>query len=97
VSGPRFVAVYRWVIDPAQAAAFELWWREGTDALKAYGSFGSTLARESVGHYVGIALWPDQTTRDAAFAARAGAPGAPGLLAFEAVSAAALVDLRWAI
>jgi hypothetical protein len=98
VSGePRFVAVYRWVVHPAQAAAFERWWREGTDALKAHGSFGSTLAREGEGCYVGIALWPSAHARAAAFAARADAAPAPGVIEFVELSAAHLVDLRWSL
>jgi heme-degrading monooxygenase HmoA len=94
---PRFVAVYRWVVDPEQAAAFERWWREGTDALKAHGSFGSTLAREGEGHYIGIALWPSAAARGAAFAARADAAPAPGLIEFAELSGADLVDLRWSL
>ncbi len=95
MSGPGFLAAYRWTVAPGQETAFEAWWREGTDALKAHGSFGSTLVREPDGRYLGIALWPDSESRAAAFAARAGLPVAPGLIVFDDVGGGTIVDLRW--
>ncbi len=92
---PGFLAVYRWTVEEEHCAAFEIWWRDGTDALKAHGSFGSNLAREDDGRYLGVALWPDAETRSAAFAARAGAAGASGVTAFEDVGSGTIVDMRW--
>ncbi len=95
MSGPGFLAIYRWTVAAEQEDAFEAWWREGTDALKAHGSFGSSLVREADGRYLGVALWPDAEARAAAFAARAGAASAPGLLAFEDVGSGTIIDMRW--
>jgi heme-degrading monooxygenase HmoA len=95
VSAPGFLAIYRWTVEPGQEAAFEEWWREGTDHLKAYASFGSTLVSEVEGRYLGVALWPDAETRAAGFAARVGAAGAPGVAAFEDVGSGTIIDMRW--
>jgi heme-degrading monooxygenase HmoA len=95
VTTPGFLAIYRWTVEPGQEAAFEDWWRNGTDELKAHGSFGSTLGREADGRYLGIALWPNAESRTAAFAARSGSAAAPGLIAFDDLASGAIVDLRW--
>jgi hypothetical protein len=97
MTSPGFVAVYRWHVSPELSLAFEQWWRDGTDALKQSGSFGSTLGQDDDGAYIGIAVWPDDQTRRRAFAERADTSPAPGVIRFEELTAGKILDLRWSI
>jgi hypothetical protein len=69
MSGKGFVAVYRWRVEPEHREAFESRWREVTARLRAHGGLGSLLGRSRDGEFVAVALWPDSTARETAFAA----------------------------
>lgn len=79
-----FVVIYKWTIDPAYEAEFRDRWREATLRLRSEnGGLGSCLTRNEAGDFVGIALWPNEAAREAAFAGRPPGEPRPGLIAFE--------------
>jgi hypothetical protein len=59
---------FEWQIKPGQHDVFVKAWAEVTEQLKAHGSFGSCLFTKQDGTICALARWPDQSTRDAAFA-----------------------------
>jgi hypothetical protein len=67
VSGPGFVAIYRWHITPEAEAGFRERWHAATLRLRALGGLGSALTKSDTGEWVGIALWPSAEARQAAF------------------------------
>lgn len=57
------VVLYRWRRLPGRDADFIAAWREVTEVLLGYGSFGSRLHRGDDGLWYGDAQWPDEATR----------------------------------
>jgi hypothetical protein len=68
-SGPGLVVLYRWRLHPGAEASFiEAWSRITESLLSQGGSQGSRLHRGSDGLWYGYAQWPDDATRQRAFA-----------------------------
>ena len=65
---PGLIVLYRWRLVPGREAEFADAWRSATEALLAYGSLGSRLHRGDDGLWYGYAQWPDEDTRERAFA-----------------------------
>jgi hypothetical protein len=63
-----FATYFEWKVKPSREEAFVQAWTEGTKALRMEGSLGSSLFKGKAGHFHAFARWPDQATRDAAFA-----------------------------
>ena len=68
MSGPGIIALYRWRLHAGHEDAFVAAWSNVTRALRARGSLGSRLHRGPDGLWYGYAQWPDEATRQAAFA-----------------------------
>jgi hypothetical protein len=66
--GPGLVVLYRWRLRPGSEASFTEAWSRGTASYRGQGSFGSRLHRGSDGLWYGYAQWPDDNTRQRAFA-----------------------------
>jgi hypothetical protein len=62
------VALYRWRLHAGHEEAFSRAWSNVTAALRQRGSLGSRLHRGPEGIWYGYAQWPDEATRQAAFA-----------------------------
>jgi len=61
--------LYRWRLHPGAEASFTEAWSRVTESLRAHaGSLGSRLHRGSDGHWYGYAQWPNEETRQRAFA-----------------------------
>jgi quinol monooxygenase YgiN len=68
-SGPGLVVLYRWRLHPGAEASFTAAWSRVTASLRRdAGSLGSRLHRGSDGLWYGYAQWPDEATRQRAFA-----------------------------
>src|SRR3569623_1468688 len=66
-----FVAVYWWRVHPGKEEQFRAAWRRGTELIAArYGGLGSRLHRTGDRRFVGVAEWPDEATRRAAYDAK---------------------------
>jgi len=64
-----FVVLYRWRLHPGSEASFVEAWSRMTERLRtSAGSLGSRLHRGSDGLYYAYAQWPDDETRQRAFA-----------------------------
>jgi hypothetical protein len=63
-----FATYFEWKVKPGHEEVFVQTWTAGTEALQLEGSFGSSLFKGKAGHFHAFARWPDQATRDAAFA-----------------------------
>jgi hypothetical protein len=59
-----FAIYFEWQVKAGAELEFERLWSAGTEALRAEGSFGSTLFSSGAGRYHGFARWPDRATRD---------------------------------
>lgn len=81
------IALYRWRLHPGQEAAFVDAWAQVTRALRERGSWGSRLHRGDDGLWYGYAQWPDDATRQAAFAVQD-----PTLTAAQATMQAAIAE-----
>ena len=67
--GPGLVVLYRWRLHPGLEASFIEAWSRVTELLRSRGgSLGSRLHRGSDGIWYGYAQWPDDETRQRAFA-----------------------------
>ena len=67
--GPGFVVLYRWRLHPGSEASFVAAWSRITERLRASaGSLGSRLHRGGDGLWYAYAQWPDDETRQRAFA-----------------------------
>ena len=73
---PGLIALYRWRLYPGREDAFVQAWSNVTQALRGRGSLGSRLHRGPDDVWYGYAQWPDDATRQAAFAADDPALGA---------------------
>jgi len=68
-SGPGLVVLYRWRLHPGSEASFIAAWSRITESLRTHaGSQGSRLHRGNDGLWYGYAQWPDDATRQRAFA-----------------------------
>lgn len=68
-SGPGWVVMYRWRLRPELETSFvDAWCRVTEQLLSMGGSLGSRLHRGSDGLWYGYAQWPDEVTRQRAFA-----------------------------
>jgi hypothetical protein len=68
-SGPGLVVLYRWRLHPGREASFVDAWSRVTGQLRDEGgSLGSRLHRGGDGLWYGYAQWPDDATRQRAFA-----------------------------
>lgn len=63
-----FVVLYRWRLVPGSEEAFADAWSRITVLLRGAGSHGSRLHRGSDGLWYAYAQWPDDATRQRAFA-----------------------------
>lgn len=67
--GPGLVVLYRWRLHPGSEASFVEAWSRITGLLHASaGSLGSRLHRGGDGLWYAYAQWPDDATRQRAFA-----------------------------
>lgn len=67
--GPGLVVLYRWKLHPGAEASFIEAWSRVTGLLRSRaGSLGSRLHRGNDGSWYGYAQWPDEETRQRAFA-----------------------------
>ncbi|RMG67785.1 MAG: antibiotic biosynthesis monooxygenase [Bacteroidetes bacterium] len=58
-----FAVIYAFHVQPGQAGAFEIAWRELTMLIYQYeGSLGSRLHRQDEATYIAYAQWPDRQT-----------------------------------
>jgi hypothetical protein len=81
---PGLVVLYRWRLNPGTEASFiEAWSRVTALLRERAGSLGSRLHRGNDGVWYGYAQWPNDETRQRAFA--------------QPVDAAALAQMRAAI
>ena len=67
------VTFFEWIVISGLEVEFREAWTEGTELLSREGSLGSALFLGQDGHFRALARWPDQMTRDAAFARTANA------------------------
>lgn len=65
----EFAVIYRWKVESEHEAYFRERWRCGTERLKGLGSRGSSLSRTENGDFIAFARWPNERTREEAFAA----------------------------
>lgn len=69
VHGPGFVVLYRWRLHPGSEPSFVAAWSRITDLLRSEaGSLGSRLHKGDDGLWYAYAQWPDDATRQRAFA-----------------------------
>ena len=67
--GPGLVVLYRWRLHPGAEASFIEAWSRVTELLRnRAGSLGSRLHRGNDGIWYGYAQWPNDQTRQRAFA-----------------------------
>jgi len=67
--GPGLVVLYRWRLHPGSEASFIEAWSRVTELLRSHaGSLGSRLHRGNDGIWYGYAQWPNDQTRQCAFA-----------------------------
>ena len=67
--GPGLVVLYRWRLHPGSEASFIEAWSRVTGLLRSRaGSLGSRLHRGNDGIWYGYAQWPNDQTRQRAFA-----------------------------
>ena len=67
--GPKLVVLYRWRLRPGSEASFIEAWSRVTESLRSRaGSLGSRLHRGNDGIWYGYAQWPNDETRQRAFA-----------------------------
>lgn len=67
--GPGLVVLYRWRVRPALEASFVDAWSRISELLRSQGgSYGSRLHRGNDGLWYAYAQWPDEETRQRAFA-----------------------------
>jgi hypothetical protein len=67
-SGPGFVVLYRWKLHPDKETMFVEAWSRLTEQLLLAGSLGSRLHRSADGTWYAYAQWPNEDTRQRAFA-----------------------------
>lgn len=89
----EFAVIYRWSVDPAQEGYFRERWKLGTERLKGLGSLGSCLTRAANGDFIAFARWPDEATRERAFAVIAPLEPWPGIVSFEETKLSVEEDL----
>lgn len=94
------VTVFRWRLLPGALEQFATSWEDVTRYYLERGSLGSAIFRDGSGVVWAIARWPDEATRDAAFADPAPEMLRTGMIEsieerLEPVELEALVDL-WA-
>lgn len=67
--GPGLVVLYRWRLHPGSEPSFVAAWSRVTEILRSEGgSLGSRLHKGSDGLWYAYAQWPDDATRQRAFA-----------------------------
>jgi heme-degrading monooxygenase HmoA len=70
--GPGFVVLYRWRLHPGSEPSFVAAWSRVTELLRSEGgSLGSRLHKGGDGLWYAYAQWPDDATRQRAFARNA--------------------------
>lgn len=74
------ITVFRWRVKPGALERFSASWEEVTRYYLERGSLGSAIFQDGEGLVWAIARWPDEVTRDAAFADPAPDPLRAGMI-----------------